>query len=107
MRAVRVHPVIEARLGEAASEALADAIDTNNRELLDEATMLCIDRFERRLVEEASKIRIEMAQLRGDLRAEMATSRVELLRWAFLFWAGQAISVAGIVGMMLRAALPR
>lgn len=107
MRAVRIHPAVAARLGDAASAALADMVDTNNRAVLDEATMQCIDRFERRLVEEASKLRVEMAQLRGDLRAEMATNRVELLRWAFLFWVGQLVSVAGIVGLMLRANSPR
>jgi hypothetical protein len=69
------------------------------------------DRFERRLTEETSKLRVEMAQgfgavrqelasglaaVRqemaaglGGLRQEMAEQRVELLKWAFLFWAGQ------------------
>ena len=108
MRAVRIHPAVAARLGDsAAAEELADMFDANNRAVLDEATMQCIDRFERRLVEEASKLRVEMSQLRSDLRGEMATTRVELLRWAFLFWVGQLVSVAVVVGSILRAIVAR
>lgn len=80
----------------------------------------CADRFERRLVEEMSKLRVDvaqmggethvdMAQVRGEMRegfaavrGEMATNRFELLRWAFVFWVGQVIGVAGVVGLLLR-----
>lgn len=32
----------------------------------------------------------------------MGTLRVELLHWAFMFWVGQLVGVAGIVGLLLR-----
>ncbi len=81
----------------------------------------CQDRFERRLVEETSKLRVDVAQLRGemhqgfanirgemhqgfaDIRGEIATSRFELLRWSFGFWVAQLVGVAGIVGVLLRS----
>jgi len=80
----------------------------------------CQDRFERRLVEETSKLRVDVAQFRGemqvdsahlrgdlqkgfaDLRGEVATGRFELLRWSFGFWVAQLVAVAGIIGVLLR-----
>ena len=82
-----------------------------------------------RLVEETSKIRVEMAQMRGDLRqemhagfgalrqemaqlggslrSEMAAGRFDLLKWAFVFWVGQLVSIVGIVALLLRGMSPR
>ena len=38
----------------------------------------------------------------SDLRAEMASSRVELFKWCFLFWIGQVLAIGGLMGVMLR-----
>ena len=91
----------------------------------------CAERFERRLVEETSKLHVEVSELRGEmregfagvrgemrenfaqvrgvmresaagLRQEIATNRFELLRWAFVFWVGQVMATAAIVGLLLR-----
>jgi hypothetical protein len=35
------------------------------------------------------------------LRQEIATVRVELLKWSFLFWAGQIAAIAGLLSYML------
>jgi hypothetical protein len=53
-----------------------------------------------------SSVRGEMAQLGASLRGEMAAGRVELLKWCFLFWVGQLVAVAGVVGLMLRTVRP-
>jgi hypothetical protein len=81
-------------------------------------------RGEARLREEIASVRVEMARregrlhgeinqtgamLRGEMvliRQEMATSRFELLKWSFLFWVGQVLTVVGLVGVMLRAVGP-
>lgn len=75
-------------------------------------------RFELRLVEEVSKLRVDMAQLESRLtstfrqelheglasvRQEIAGTRVELLKWSFLFWVGQVAAMAGLLAFMLRA----
>lgn len=74
----------------------------NSKSVAEDVVTKCSERFERRLVEETSKLRVEMAQLRSDLREGMGTLRVELLRWAFMFWVGQLVGVAAIVGLLLR-----
>ena len=92
--------------------------DRERDDLLATAT----DRFERRLAEECGGLRAEIGDLRVDtvtqgteIRLEVARLRLdmseqfgagkldaetkhrELLKWALVFWAGQAASVAAIV----------
>jgi hypothetical protein len=47
-------------------------------------------------------IRQDMAQMGGSIRQEIATGRVEMLKWCFLFWIGQLVTIASILGIMLR-----
>ena len=88
----------------------------------DELLSVATDRFERRLAEECGKQRAETGQLRlevvtqgAEIRASVSALRVEvagqfaeakvdaanrhrdLLKWALMFWMGQAAAVAGIV----------
>ena len=65
---------------------------------------IATDRFERRLTEEMSALRLEMHQGFAALRQEDATTRVELLKWSFLFWIGQVAAIAGLLAYMLPAA---
>lgn len=67
----------------------------------------------RDMVEMGASIRQDMARMGADIRQEMtgirqdmASGRVELLKWCFLFWAGQVVAIAGIMGMMLRLFRP-
>jgi len=64
---------------------------------------IATDRFERRLTEEMSALRLEMHQGFAALRQENATTRVELLKWSFLFWIGQVAAIAGLLAYMLPA----
>ena len=71
-------------------------------EVLDAAS----DRFERRLAIEMSDLRVEVcAMIHEDLtrlRQELATARVEMLKWSFAFWVGQVVAIAGLLAFMLR-----
>ena len=49
-----------------------------------------------------ARVREEMAQLESRVRVDIANTRSELLKWAFLFWVGQAATVAGLMALMLR-----
>ena len=68
------------------------------------------DRFERRLTEEISGLRIEVRDALHDgltaVRQELATTRVEMLKWSFLFWVGQVAAMAGLLAFMLRGLRP-
>jgi hypothetical protein len=90
------------RLGPDATKGLIELLATDHRAWTEQVMTICTERFERRLVEETSRLRVEPAGLKADLRQEMATSRVELLKWAFLFCVGQLAGVAALMSLLFR-----
>ena len=80
------------------------------------------ERFERRLAEESAAIHQEFAALRAematrkdvnDLRQEMsagfmrlerelANTRVDMIKWSFMFWTGQCLAILGFLFVFLR-----
>jgi hypothetical protein len=93
---------------------LVEMLDAERRDWSDQVLSLAADRFERRLTHEISALRVDLVQaeshLRRDLheglagvRQEISDTRVELLKWSFLFWLGQVAAIAGLLGFMLRA----
>jgi hypothetical protein len=79
------------------------------------------ERFERRLTEEISGLRTELhdqiagvrtelhdqiAAVRGEiaaLRVEMHAMRADILKWSFLFWIGQVVTMTALISFLLRA----
>jgi hypothetical protein len=51
-----------------------------------------------------AQFRCEHAASLTALRQEIAAGRFELLKWNFMFWAGQVLAVGGLIGVMLRFA---
>jgi hypothetical protein len=102
MRPARIPLSLSGRLGDEASNALADLLEESSRVCTDTVMMQCAERFERRLLEETSRLRLEMHEGFSTLRQEMKDSRFELLKWAFMFWVGQLVGVTAIVSVLLR-----
>jgi len=100
--------VLRARLGDDGVAALADVFEERDHAVLN----LASERFERRLSEECAKLRAEISDLRIELRAELreqcavlradfrvglADVRADFIKWSFLFWVGQAATIAGLL----------
>lgn len=49
-----------------------------------------------------ASIREELARMGGSMGQEIATGRVELFKWCFLFWIGQVVATTTMVGIMIR-----
>lgn len=86
------------------------------------------DRFDNRLATVAAELRLEMAGMRADIRAEMhegfgriwqaiadlkvnlrqeiAITRVEIFRWSFLFWISEVAVLVSLLAYMLRGVGP-
>jgi hypothetical protein len=47
-------------------------------------------------------IRQEMAQMGGGIHEQIAAARVDTVKWCFFFWIGQVVTIAGVLGVMLR-----
>jgi hypothetical protein len=57
------------------------------------------DRFERRLSEENGKLRVEMAQGFGQVRADIIDRNHEMLKWALVFWTTLIAAVAALLAL--------
>jgi hypothetical protein len=105
MASGRVPAAVRTRLGDDAPFGLIELLDSDRREWSEHVLSVAADRFERRLTEEISDFREEIREgLRDGLtsvRQEIATTRVEMLRWSFLFWIGQVAAMAGLLAYML------
>ena len=99
---------LRARLGDDGTFGLMGLLDKERKDWKDDVLITATDRFERRLTVEIGLLRQEFsAALHGGLgaiRAEIATGRVEILRWSFLFWIGQLAAIAGLLAFMFRFA---
>ena len=81
------------RLGDDGVAALADVFEERDHALLNLAT----ERFERRLSEECADLRTEVREQCASIRVEIAGVRADFIKWSFLFWAGQAVTIAGLL----------
>ena len=98
------------RLGRDGMLGLVDLLDGEEDRWRERVLNSATDRFERRLTEEVSSLRVEFRRALDEgltgVRQELSTTRVELLKWSFLFWLGQVGAVAGLLAFMLRRAGP-
>ena len=51
-----------------------------------------------------TELHVHVAELRSDFREELATARVDLIKWSFVFWIGQLVALSSVMALMLRAA---
>lgn len=93
---------LRGRLGSEATAGLLQLLDDSYKEGRDAVISACTERFERRLVEEISGVRVQLAQAEGSIREDIASGRVDLFKWCFLFWIGQVLAIGGLMGVMLR-----
>jgi hypothetical protein len=98
----RVPAALRARLGDDATFGLIEMLDSERKDWSDQVLTAAADKFERRLSEELSVLRVELHDGLLSVRQELATTRVEMLKWSFLFWLGQVAAMAGLLGFMLR-----
>ena len=126
MQANSVPAALRERLGPDATSGLLHVFELERRAWSDEVLNIGAERFERRLAETGSALRVQIAQTEAAVRQEMANlesrlrqelggmevrimreiaiSRVELLRWSFVFWIGQVVAVSAVMAAMLRIA---
>lgn len=106
MASGRVPAALRARLGDDATSGVIELLDSDRKDWSEQVLGVAADRFERRLTEEVSALREEIHGSLHDgltsLRQELATTRVEMLKWSFLFWIGEIGVIAGLLAFMLR-----
>ena len=102
----RVPAALRARLGDDATFGLIEFFETERKDWSEQVLSVAADRFERRLTEEISGLRLGFREALHDglslVRQELATTRVEMLKWSFLFWVGQVAAMAGLLALMFK-----
>ena len=93
MRTNSISPALRYRLGHEAPLGLLEFVESTAAEERDRVLNVAIDRFERRLTEEVGGLRVALVR-------EIQETRVETFKWAFAFWMGQVVIVAGLLALM-------
>ena len=91
----RIPAALRAHLGDDATFGLIELLETERKDWSQQVVSMVADRFERRLAEELSRFREQITQ-------ELVTTRVDMLKWSFVFWIGQVAAMAGLLSFMLR-----
>jgi len=104
MSAGRIPSAVRTKLGDDATFGLIELLDAEHKNWSEAVLATATDRFERRLVQETSLLREDFRKGLADIRSELATTRVEMLRWSFVFWLGQVAAIAALLSFVLRAA---
>jgi len=106
MAGSRIPAALRARIGDDATFGLIELLDIERNDWSEQVLSVASDRFERRLTDEISTLRDEMRNTLNEgltsVRQELATTRVETLKWSFVFWVGQVAAMAGLLAFMLR-----
>jgi len=76
-------------LGDDGTEALVEMVYAAAADWRDDA----LNRFDQRITQEVSALKV-------DVTKELASMRVEILRWSFVFWITQLGAVAGLLAYM-------
>lgn len=123
MTVIAIPEPLRDKLGAEAAQALVELLNQASQRTRDDVVSIAAERFQRRLAEEIGKLRTdllaEIASVRaelgsqigsvraelgsqiGSVRAELAGAKADLIRWVFVFWAGQAVLVVGLFGTLL------
>ena len=84
---IDIFEVLKGKLGEAEAKILVKEM-----EKIDASVNIKIDHK----FEEAKSIlstKEDLANLRGELKTEIANSKADLIKWMFIFWASQLIAM--------------
>src|SRR4051794_33323154 len=110
MSGSRVPAAIRNAVGDEATFGLIELFDREQKDWSDKVLATATDRFEVRLTRESELLRRDVQSSLHEgltaLRTELATTRIEMLRWSFVFWIGQVAAIAGLLALMQRALRP-
>jgi hypothetical protein len=91
----RIPAALRSRLEDDATFGLIELLETERKDWSEQVLSTAADRFGLRLAEELSTLRHQITQ-------ELATTRVDMLKWSFVFWIGQVAAMAALLTFMLR-----
>lgn len=89
MSIVLMPEALRTSLGEQAARELVELFNNNNNSVKDNILETAGDRFERRL-----------SEFKGEVKADIATVKSDLIKWMFIFWISQIAVITGILAYL-------
>lgn len=86
MSIVLMPEALRSKLGEQAAKELVELFNNTNNSVKNSTLETAGDRFERRL-----------SEFKGEVKAEIAAVKSDLIKWMFVFWISQIAVVTGIL----------
>src|SRR5262245_22735747 len=94
----RIPATVRTKFGDDATFGLIERLDSEKKDWSEHVLIAATDRFERRLTHEISLLRQDFCGALHEglaaVRGELANTRVEIIRWSFVFWIGQVATTA-------------
>jgi len=97
MPIISIPKSLREKLGDDGSDALVQVLNEQERETRDSVIDIAEMRFEKRLGEVESRFGVRLGEVEGSLREEIQKSKVDTIKWMFIFWIGQFGAVLGIL----------
>ena len=95
MSLVMVPKILRDKLGEDGTEALIHLLNASN-EMAKNAAM---ESSENSFVKKLSEVKVDIASVKAELSKEIASTRADVIKWMFLFWAGQVAVMVGVMSL--------
>ncbi len=125
MPVVAIKPILREKLTDEGTEALIELINVTKDETKKDVIEIVEEKFEGMLTEEISQLRAvdlvkldkriteevaklnkriteEISKLDIKLSKEIADTRADIIKWMFIFWAGQIFAMLGILFAFFR-----
>jgi len=90
MPGIGVPAALRAKIGDEGAEALTEMFAATQAQ------------SDVRLTQEICALRVEMHRELGSIRREIATSRVEILKWMIALWVANLSGTIGVIALLLR-----
>ncbi len=124
MPVITIPKALRDKLGDEAAESFAVLLKEVEHEGRKDALVLAEEKFERRLSEEAASLKVNISEAKAELetklskletkfetrisevKTELETKisevKAEIIKWMFIFWAGQIIVLTTILQIFFR-----
>ena len=91
MTIITIPKILQENLTEEGARAFVEILDKVEARSETHTLQVAEERFEKKL-----------EQAKSELKTDIANVRVDLIKWMFIFWAGQLVTVTGILIAFLK-----
>lgn len=109
MAIITIPKILQEKLTEEGADARVEILDKVEEQNEARTIRVAEERFEKKLEQTKSDLREainkvdkRLVQLKAKLKADIANVRADLIKWMFIFRAGQVITITGILNAFLK-----